>query len=241
VARGTGTGGDFDLRCYNDSVGNYGYGQFTISPWDDWDAGANAWKTPARHTVQTGANNDPHTDICWCYGFADLTQAFFYYKGYEWSFSSKWPQWWYFGDIEPFSAADDPRPVLLVYGSPATTTLTNPYGYMDQNVRMVSHDLSTVDNGKLLYPTLYNGNNSYILSGGIQDRSYYSGKVMQLPLIVAYAGTGQTEVRGRLKNVYLTHSYGPRFMTPIGDSLDVMRVDNLTFPWNGSKQYRILY
>ena len=241
VARGTGTGGDFDLRCLNNSVGNYGFAKFSISPWDDWDAVAHAWKTPPRHTTETYIGNEPSTDLCWCYGFADLTQAVFYYKGFEWNLSSKYPQYWYFGDIEPFNGGDDPRPVVLIYGSPGNSTLENQLNYMQNNVRMVSHDLTVVDNGKLIKPTFYNGNNTALLATSTRNRSFYSGKLMQLPILVGYASAGQTELRGRLKNVYITSTYGARFMTPIGATLDVMKFGDLTFPWNGSKQYRYIY
>jgi hypothetical protein len=241
VARGTGTGGDFDLYCLNNSIGNYGYAKFSISPWDDWDAGAHAWKTPARYTTETYINNSPHTDICWCYGFADLTQAFFYYKGFGFGFDSQWPQYWYFGDIEPFNASDDPRPVVLIYGSPGNTTLENQLNYMQSNVRMIGPDLNVVDSGKLIRVTYYNGSSTGILTQPVRNRSYYSGKLIQLPLLVGYNGAGQTELRGRLKNVYNTNTYGARFMTPIGDTLDAMKFGDLTFPWNGSKQFRYLY
>ena len=64
---------------------------------------------------------------------------------------------------------------------------------------------------------------------------------MELPLLVGCSDLGQTELRGSLKNVYYTHEYGARYMTPVGDSLDAMKMTNIMYQWNGSKQYRVFY
>jgi hypothetical protein len=239
VLAGTGTGGDFHMYLLNDSVQNYAYSQIWVSPWDDWDAGTHAWKSPARYTSKSNYNNDPHTDKCLCYGFADLTHCFFYYRGYDYNWAAKLPQWFYVGDIEPFNPTDDPRPVVLNTGHTGNTTVTNTYTYMYDKVRMVSHDLTQQTAG-LLKMSLYIDSSTGILDGTTRASSRFSGKYYHTPLVVVEDTTGKTEVRGRLKNCYFTHDNGPRIFTPVGTSLDLLRLSNVSIKWNGSKQFYVI-
>ena len=240
VLGGTGAGGTFHMRCVGDNSPSYSPDKFDISPFDDWDAVAHAWKTPARYTSQQGNLTEPWMDSALVFGVADLTHAVFWVRYYTYDIvtGSLYPNTYYFGDINPFRPIVDTNPVVCI--ARQTSGDWNEWSGFYNNVGMIGAD-GTPTTGRILWPSLHGSSTTHFADGLSKVYSEYSGRVFRHPLIVACYDASFHEVRGTLKSLEGFHHYGDRICTPFGTNRDRLRLQFSCLPWNGSKQFRYVF
>lgn len=244
VLAGTGTGGTFHMRMRNDRNVNYGGGWlWEVSPWADWLVGSHAWSAaPARHTNSTTMNAGVAStdDLVYLWGFADLTQFFIVSIGYDVNGNRNNRGVVYCGDIDAFHPGVDTRPVVVMHGKDYLTDMWQGFSKFNGVQQIASDDL-TLKEARLSYLGVNQNNNSPLLEDSVQrSRSWYSGRWIRMPVLVTEEDAGFEEIRGQLKSIWRTHEYGPQSFTPVGASLEWLRIGNLLMPWNGSKQFRYI-
>ncbi len=240
VLAGTGIGGTFHLRCQNNTTYAYMRDQFDLSPYDDWDSGTHNWKAPARYTAIQGDMAEPYSNELLVFGVADSDKhnAVFWTRTYNDSLNGvSYPTIYYFGDIVPLRPTDDLRPVVCV----AKLCDSNWQFNAHTNIGQIAWDYSQV-NARAIHASQYADKGAGVLDSSYQKvRSYFSGRLFQLPWVVATETSGKVEVRGYLKYLLNTHAYGDRAGTPFGAFRDQIRFANISIPFNGSRQYQYIY
>lgn len=241
VLRGTGTGGNFDMRFReNYASGSYAATRVTGSPFADWVAGAPGSFSPGtRLLAETNQLHQPFADICWVWAVADLTQVMVWVRAFNTAFAAQDSMFMYIGDMVPFHPGSDPRPVVVSH-DPLGGSL-DEFPAID-TPRMLAADDTTQITGEVIYLSDHPGSSGVFNSGAAKHRSFHSGRYVRGPLVIAESSAGNEEVRGYYKNLDIGHFNGPRGPTPIGATRDRIRFfTQMIAPWNGSKIYRYVY
>lgn len=245
VLEGTGVGGTFHMHCRNDHNINYGGGwQWDISPWPDWIAGStHAWSAaPSRHTTVSNRAGGGSSGAARCnvWGYADLTQVFVVIQGVNTSLQQQDVGALYVGDISPFHAVADPRPVVVMRMD--NRSLLNLWNgiQISGSLYQIGADNLTQKTANLCNLVVNQNNTQALLGHQHHTRSWYSGRWVRVPVMVTEEEAGYEELRGQIKGIWRTHYYGPQLFTPVGASLEWLRIGNLLMPWNGSKQFRLV-
>lgn len=228
--RGTGIGGSFQLHCLSDNTPSYSPDHFRVSP----DNGSN-W------TAYTAGENEPHQDSGLIFGVADLTHAYFYVRYYDEDMEtgSQNPSTYYFGDITAFRPADDTKPVVCF--AERVNSDWNPWSSLIGGPIKSLTDGNVQIDHTLIYPTGHGNSSVSALGNARKTRSYYSGRFIRFPLVVVSNDNSYPEVRGYLKSLDGSHTYGDRVGTPFGTGRDRLRLPGSSMAWNGSKQYYYIF
>jgi hypothetical protein len=234
VLQGTGIGGPFHVKF---NAG--GSPTFQTSPYDDWDAVAHAWKTPARYTaVSANALGGQNNTRVLLFGAADASHVIFWSKTYRYGGGAvEYPGLAYIGDITAFRPTVDTRPVVQGFFN-LDVFWRFPYATSD-TVQMLAVD-NTQTTGRIGFPS--HDVVTQVLNYERVPFSYYSGKLFRVPYLVVNPSITYNEIRGYLKDLETTHTYAiAPWFTPFGENLNRFRLNNASIPWNGSRQYRYLY
>lgn len=228
--RGTGIGGSFQLHCDSNNDTIYSPDSYRVSP----DDGAN-W------TAFTDGNDEPWSDAGIIFGVADATHAYFWVRWYQGDFLTAYlvPDNLYFGDIVAFRPANDLTPVVAI-AKEALSDWGTWTSLITGGVRSLTASNVQIDE-RALYPTIH-GNSVVSAFADVRKlRSYYSGRFIRAPIVIASIDNAYPEVRGYLKSVDMSHQYGDRVCTPFGTGRDRLRIAYGSIPWNGSKQYNYVW
>jgi hypothetical protein len=241
VIRGTGTGGTFDVRIREDYSANYAPNRFTVSPFADWSAGAPGSFSPGtRECAESQKNFQPFSDFGYVWAYADLTQVVVWTRYYNVTAAPTQQEdsFFYIGDIVPFHASSDPRPVICIDGTPNASTDYEIDATRD-NVLGLAGDDTTQQTGNLIYPSAYANVATPMTGFNTTQIAQHSARYGRLPLVVTDRNAPTTnEVRGPLKNVTMGHQFGPSGPIPLGVARNRLRLTIFEIPWNGSRVNR---
>ena len=249
VIRGTGVGGDFDIRMRTEFSGSF-YGALSLqaSPYADWDSGSNDWIPSNRVTTEGLSWHNSQSDYGWVWAFGDLTQIVVWVRYFNTATSAVDSMFLYMGDITPFHPADDLKPVVCGYGRLGAsldehTPLynVNPTGAAQNGILMIANDNLPVY-GRPVYQTGSAGITTEFHAFTRTTRSFHSGRFVRRQIPIWAQVAGKEELRGVLKNVDWGHFYGPRGPIPLGLTRDRIRFfTQMVGAWNGSKISRYVY
>jgi hypothetical protein len=248
VIRGTGIGGDFDVRFRESTSPAYSPHLIQASPFADWDNVGHAWSPSTRITGEVQVEHSSNDDRAWVWAVGDLTHFVIFAK-YRTSSDIAVidTDMMYVGDITAFHPADDLRPVVCACGRSSWNVSDKPnfhelnFWNNEGHFRMLSGDDATPSTGYLVHPSQHANTDASMLSPVLVDRSRWSGRFVRAPLILANYSSGTEEIRGSLKSIELGHLYGPPTCTPFGASLDRLRLAQCSISWNGSRVGRYVY
>jgi len=239
VIRGTGVGGSWDAKWTEDYAANYGPTRIQVSPFADWVAGAPGSFSPGtRLTSEAQLNHQALSDISWVWAVGDLTQIIVWIRYFDTAFVGQEGQFIYLGDVIPFHAAQDTKPVVVSNGA-----LGAPLDELPSfSFRMLAADDTTALTAGHAYLSQHAGTATAFHGINLTARSQHSGRFVRSPIVLYTNSAGNEEIRGQLKSLDHGHSFGPRGPIPFGTTFDRIRFfTQMNAPWNGSKINRYVF
>lgn len=224
----------FHVRVREDHTASYGRHHWQLSPYADWDAGADDWDIDNRVSTEISVLHDALNvdhDVT-IYGAA--TKNFFWlwvnYADNSGSFLDS--NFYSCGEFSAFHAADQ-RPVIMSVGQNTSNLDT---------LSIIRRQYGTNSNGTVpltlgaRWMSDHRDTDSYVYESPAATISRYSGRLIHLPIIITSEVPGYESVRGQLPyKITAPPPYTDIQPKAVGTNLDFLRINHLVFPWNGSR------
>jgi hypothetical protein len=230
----------FDVKIRAGAVGDpAGNPSFTLGPYGTWNTTSHDFDgyDTAESPWAGGWWHNALVYRVWASG--DKDRIFIY----AYSVTNPLSLYFYFGEITPNYPSHDPRPSIMMVGSPDTNDSTRMriIGYyltgdVYNGMRWLSHDNSTTVTGYWQIPSVLASNNTNRIADVRRRWSQWSRDLYRFEVLCECRTSLHMEHRGILKNVWASSRDYFNGVIAFGTNLEYLYlVGGIVIPWNGSK------